>query len=539
MDNTFLQAVVDAVRPRLTGMPVARVWQPSPLCLAIDARLDDDRVLFISARPDAPAMFLANRAAAEADPPAAGELAFGSLLRKHLRGARIEAIRKPSGDRLVTLEFRGFAASGEVSRFEVVAELTGRSSNVLLVDGDGRVRASMRDSESSASRIGRPYAAPAAAAPARSRTLEREAAFRDTLASHGRGTVPIDSELLSPCETFRLYREPSGRFVLSTIELHSLTNGLIEKFDDPSNAATSWWLGLGVFERSRSRVRVLGHRIRAALDRERRAQRAMDDDVRSAEGAGRLREIAECLLAQQSTAIPIEGGYKIVDYYSDGQESIFIEAGPGVTPAALAEQYFARHRRMRRTREAVDSRRPVVESRATALHELESALDAAATTAEIDEIASRLDGLLGIRRVPAGPASRGSGAARPVSGARRFVSSDGYEILVGRTSSANDEITFKVARPSDIWLHAADYPGSHVIVRLARRGDVPHRTLLEAAQLAAFYSQAKDEALVDVRYVQRKFVSKPRGAAPGLVRLHRFKTIAVRPAGDLARRSDA
>ncbi|MCC6742667.1 MAG: DUF814 domain-containing protein, partial [Acidobacteria bacterium] len=134
---------------------------------------------------------------------------------------------------------------------------------------------------------------------------------------------------------------------------------------------------------------------------------------------------------------------------------------------------------------------------------------------------------------------RGSGAARPVSGARRFVSSDGYEILVGRTSSANDEITFKVARPSDIWLHAADYPGSHVIVRLARRGDVPHRTLLEAAQLAAFYSQAKDEALVDVRYVQRKFVSKPRGAAPGLVRLHRFKTIAVRPAGDLARRSDA
>src|SRR6185369_1266423 len=125
--------------------------------------------------------------------------------------------------------------------------------------------------------------------------------------------------------------------------------------------------------------------------------------------------------------------------------------------------------------------------------------------------------------------------ATTVSGARRFVSSDGFEILVGRSSAANDALTFKIARPSDLWLHAADYPGSHVVVRNPGRGDVPHRTIVEAAQLAAFYSDARGEALADVRYTPRRFVTKPRGGALGLARIAKFKTVAVRPAADLDR----
>ncbi|MBK6426300.1 MAG: DUF814 domain-containing protein [Blastocatellia bacterium] len=166
-------------------------------------------------------------------------------------------------------------------------------------------------------------------------------------------------------------------------------------------------------------------------------------------------------------------------------------------------------------------------------------LERADSTSTVEALSSRLDKILGISRSPVRDRGRSSESSRTVRGARRFVSSDGYEILVGRTSAANDELTFKIARPSDIWLHAADYPGSHVVVKLLKRGDVPHRTLLEAAQLAAYFSQAKDDALVDVRYTERKFVGKPRGASPGLVRLQRFKTVAVRPSSDLARGGDA
>ncbi|HEY7912395.1 MAG TPA: NFACT RNA binding domain-containing protein, partial [Blastocatellia bacterium] len=112
---------------------------------------------------------------------------------------------------------------------------------------------------------------------------------------------------------------------------------------------------------------------------------------------------------------------------------------------------------------------------------------------------------------------------------RRFLSSDGYEIVVGRNDRENDHITFKLARPADLWLHAADYPGSHVVVRNPARGEIPMRTILEAAEVAAFYSQAKSESKAAVHYTQRKFISKPPRAKPGLVRLSSFKSVLVEP----------
>src|SRR5205807_3723950 len=102
-------------------------------------------------------------------------------------------------------------------------------------------------------------------------------------------------------------------------------------------------------------------------------------------------------------------------------------------------------------------------------------------------------------------------------------------ILVGRAARDNDNLTFKVAKPNDLWLHAADYPGSHVVVRNASRKEIPHRTLIEAAQLAAYFSQANKDPKVTVHYTQRKALSKLKGAAPGLVRLLRVKSITVAP----------
>ncbi len=112
---------------------------------------------------------------------------------------------------------------------------------------------------------------------------------------------------------------------------------------------------------------------------------------------------------------------------------------------------------------------------------------------------------------------------------RTYRSSDGYEILVGRGARYNDELTFKVARPHDLWLHAADYPGAHVIVRNPSRQDIPHRTLTEAAQLAALNSEAKNDSRVSINYAARKFISKPKGSAPGLVRLSSFRTLLAEP----------
>jgi predicted ribosome quality control (RQC) complex YloA/Tae2 family protein len=197
-----------------------------------------------------------------------------------------------------------------------------------------------------------------------------------------------------------------------------------------------------------------------------------------------------------------------------------------------AARRFARYTKARRAAQEIAGRLSTLaeelaqlEAREIELERHLSSQDEAALLSFEDEKARE--------KAPRSAASKKS--AEGVPGARRFRSSDGYEILVGRTSRNNDHLTFRVARPHDLWLHAADYPGSHVVIRNPTRKDVPHRTIVEAAQLAASFSHAKHDAKVDVHYTPRKFLSKPKGSAPGLVRMSSFRSIAVEPREALER----
>jgi predicted ribosome quality control (RQC) complex YloA/Tae2 family protein len=114
--------------------------------------------------------------------------------------------------------------------------------------------------------------------------------------------------------------------------------------------------------------------------------------------------------------------------------------------------------------------------------------------------------------------------------AKVFRSSEGMQILVGKSGKDNDVLTLKVARNEDFWLHVAGYGGSHVVLRNPEKLPVaPKQSLLEAAQLAAYFSQARNAPKVEVHYTRKKFVSKPKGAKPGLVRLKEYKSISARP----------
>ena len=110
-----------------------------------------------------------------------------------------------------------------------------------------------------------------------------------------------------------------------------------------------------------------------------------------------------------------------------------------------------------------------------------------------------------------------------------FISSDGYDIMVGRNNTQNDELTLKTARNNDIWLHTKNIPGSHVIIFTKGSGTVPDSTLLQAANLSAFYSKAKNGANVPVDYTLRKYVKKPSGAKPGMVIYETNSTVYITP----------
>ena len=139
--------------------------------------------------------------------------------------------------------------------------------------------------------------------------------------------------------------------------------------------------------------------------------------------------------------------------------------------------------------------------------------------------------------IPVGlePATRAGRAAarhgRPrLEGVRVFTSSEGTLILVGKGGRHNHRLTFKLAGPEDFWLHARGFPGAHVVVRNeGRRSRPSDATLREAAALAAWFSDGREQEYADVQWTRRKYVRRPRGAAPGTVLLKRFETIRVRP----------
>jgi len=211
----------------------------------------------------------------------------------------------------------------------------------------------------------------------------------------------------------------------------------------------------------------------------------------------------------------------LIDYFSDDAAPIEIELDDAVSLQEESQRRFALYQRSKRAVGQVASRIDAVKKELRELQAKQESLEQALS--EPPAIAAGLSS-------SSKPASADkSEKTKRIPGTRRYVSSDGFEILIGRTSKDNDHLTLKIAKPNDLWLHAGDYGGSHVVVRNSTRKEVPPRTLIEAAQLAAWFSHAKKDPKVDVHYTERKFVSKPKGAKPGLVRLQRFKNITVAP----------
>ena len=127
------------------------------------------------------------------------------------------------------------------------------------------------------------------------------------------------------------------------------------------------------------------------------------------------------------------------------------------------------------------------------------------------------------------PAARARPRAQPpLPPYRTFLSSSGARLLVGRGADRNDDLTFHVARPHDLWLHAKNRAGAHVVVPLDRGASCPADLLVDAAHLAAHFSEARDEAVVEVQYTPRRHLRKPRGSAPGLVVVDREKVLVLR-----------
>lgn len=244
--------------------------------------------------------------------------------------------------------------------------------------------------------------------------------------------------------------------------------------------------------------------------------------------ADRWKRYGDLLLANVQTAIREGNAIFVTDYFEDATPVVEIEGEANLQLSEIAEAYFRRYVKSRNAHRVVAERMAAAETNLAVATAKLALIDDAIESGNEEYLTS----LVAPPRKPIA-VTRRKKQDTEFKGARRFISTDGFEILVGKKATDNDFLTFRVARSLDTWMHAADYPGSHVVIRNANRKDIPNRTLLEAAQLAAFYSNGRSQTKAAVHYTLKKFVNKPKRSAPGLVSLASFKTILVEPRVDL------
>jgi predicted ribosome quality control (RQC) complex YloA/Tae2 family protein len=242
------------------------------------------------------------------------------------------------------------------------------------------------------------------------------------------------------------------------------------------------------------------------------------------------KRLGDLLLANVASAE--RNGSKVIvrDYYAEGLPAIELDVDENKSLPELANEAFSRYAKAKRAVAEIARRAVELDLELVGLGEKQLALDKAIASGNQAPLASFED-----RKKKETSNRKKQKASTALPGMRRYQTSDGYEVLVGRTARDNDNLTFRLARPSDLWLHAGDYPGSHVIIRNPNRKEIPQRTVIEAAELAAKFSQAGKDSKVAIHYTPRKFLSKPKGAAPGLVRMSSFKTITVEPGDKIER----
>ena len=264
-------------------------------------------------------------------------------------------------------------------------------------------------------------------------------------------------------------------------------------------------------------IEAARHKARARIGGElKKAQRLLvrlDEDLARTDAAEARRKEGDLILAHLHEIPRGASEVTLPDDFTDGSPLVIV-LDPARSATDNAERLYKEQRRLVRARGATRRRRAEVQAKADALVLALANVDQRADSAVLAEARTQ-------------PAPRRHETARALP-YKAFQSATGAPIYVGRGAGKNDELTFKIARGSDLWLHTRDVPGAHVIVPLGAGRDVDAETLVDAATLAAHHSSAREEEQVDVGYALRKHLRKPKGAAPGAVLVSQQKTIRVR-----------
>ncbi|HEY3414128.1 MAG TPA: NFACT RNA binding domain-containing protein [Armatimonadota bacterium] len=524
-DSLALRQVSLELKGSIIGAQVQKIRQPDPFTVLIRFHGNGkSRWLLLCAQADLfRAHFTTRTFSNPQEPPV-----FCMALRKYLEGGRVTAVEQAGADRVLRIE-----VASTWGRLLLIADLMGRHSNLILVAEDGTILEAIKHVGSTMSRRvvlpGRQYAP----LPPTGKPSLWDASDAELSSLWAAAPIPVTRAWL--LDTFGGMSPALAATVLATADPKATLDTIVASVrsgatgESPSEALDAGYEAQASVSQRDSLLRQLN----AKLDKEGTVLRRRLADLDAIEERGLRAEewrIAGELLS--ANAHGIERGtvsVSLPNYYSPDLTPMVIALDPTLSARENAQAYFARSRKAKTTAERAPALRSEVGVRLAELEAIRS------QAAQADE--SELLGLAGTGQgQPPAPASksRRSESEYP-SGVRikRFTSDEGWQIWIGENATGNDYLTTRLSDPGDIWMHVRAAASAHGVIRTNKHPEkVPHATLRRAAELVAAKSEAKSSSVIAVDYTLRRYVRKPRGAAPGRVTYTNEKTIEVSGAED-------
>ena len=572
LDAICLQGVVGELAPQLTGSRIEKIQQPARDQIILLLR--GSRRLFLNAGANQPRIHLTEQLR---DNPSQPPM-FCMLLRKHLSGGIIESIRQEPLERVVTLTVLAADEMGERSRFTLVWEGMPRRANLILCDRDGRIIDCLRrvDLEAEQDRQVLPglfYRLPTRQ-DKRSPLSVTEEEFA-ALLGRAAPDAPLDGWLLDTFTAISplVARELTVRACGSTdahvsqgnalwdvfshwqraVNENTFTPTLIKRngsladftygpvtqygtyaetevYDSFSHLLDDFYEKREQAERVKQKGRDLLKTATTARDRVRRKLAAQEKEMAACLDRDHLRICGELITANLYRMERGQSRLTAQNYYDENCADVDIPLDVRLSPQENAARYFKQYAKAKTAEKYLTAQLQRGREELQYLESVLQELAQAESEQDFNDIRTELTD---------GGYLRGRGKKQPgfqrASKPREFRSSAGLRILVGRNNRQNDRLTTKDADKRDVWLHTQKIHGSHVI--LCTGGAEPdEQSLMEAASLAAYFSQAQGSTKVPVDYTPVKFVKKPAGAKPGMVVYTTYQTMLADPDESLVKR---
>lgn len=572
LDALAIRCLTNELSEMLVGGRIDKIHQPERDEAVLYIRTLNGNVrLVLSASAAHPRLHItASQKSNPAVPPM-----FCMLMRKHLGSGKITAVRQMEFERIAEIDVESYDELGDLTTKHIIVEIMGRYSNVILTDSSYKIIDAIKHIDMTVSSVrqvlpGFIYEMPPSQG---KRALTDEHHMFDFSQKGTRADKVILSEVggISPLTSREIVHNALGRCDLVCAELTfddcrrieqsaealseqcrngefapciitDSTTGRIMDFSSipikqygiAANVKYYKTINetLDIFyttrdsaERMKQKSAGLVKLLHTNIERASKKLSIQKQTIDDAKNKDRHKIYGELITANLYRINQGDKFAEVENYYEADCPIVKIELSPTLTPSQNAQRYYKLYSKAKTAEVEASKQLTITSAEIDYLESTLTAVENAETESDINAIRTELAEQGYINRRTQNKKQRAQASSKP----HHFISSDGFDIYVGRNNTQNDYLTLKYANSSDIWFHTKNIHGSHTIIKLGIDKDVPETTLLEAAQLAAYYSKARSSSQVPVDYTQIKNVKKPNGAKPGMVIYDYYNTVYVTP----------